>query len=173
MATQPLRVGKAPTIRNRTVPTSPSVHAEAHSQVIAETHRRRRLRWSPAANDKPSQHNQTAAADESGFCSSAIESYRDRGLYAPFPRDLSQVRDAHRSSSHLLTYPGFPQHNFRVDYRGCSPSRCYSVFKSVVSTPVSETSTPYPSWASISPLDFSQPFTVPPCVLAVVQGETP
>lgn len=170
---QPLRIGKAPTIRNRTVPTLPSVCAEAQSQVIAETHLRRRRRRSLAANSKPSQHNQTAAADESGFRSSAIESREDRSLRTPFPRNPSQVTDSHRSLSLLLTYPGFPQHSFRADCRGCSPSRCCSVFKSVVSTLVSETSTPYPSWASISPLEFSQPSAVLLCVLAVVQGETP
>eukprot|EP00657_Telonema_sp_P-1_P009397 TRINITY_DN357_c0_g1_i4.p1 TRINITY_DN357_c0_g1~~TRINITY_DN357_c0_g1_i4.p1 ORF type:complete len:105 (+),score=22.06 TRINITY_DN357_c0_g1_i4:142-456(+) len=77
LAAQPLRVGKAPTIRNRTVPTSPSVCTEAHSQVITETHLRRRRRQPPVASNRPSQHNQAAAADESGFYSSASESNRD------------------------------------------------------------------------------------------------
>jgi hypothetical protein len=65
---------------------------------------------------------------------------------------------------HPISSPtlGFPSLASETNVRGCPPSRCCSVFKSVVSTPVSETSTPYPSWASISPLEFSQPSPVLP-----------
>lgn len=50
LAAQPLRIGKAPTIRNRTAPTSPSVHAKARKQVIIDTrHRQWRQRPLPQA----------------------------------------------------------------------------------------------------------------------------
>lgn len=173
LAAQPLRIGKAPTIRNRTAPTSPSVHAKARKQVIIDTRHRQWRQRTPTASSRPNRHDQTGPPDGSGAHSSAIESFEGRGPRSPFPRSPTRVTDPHRSLSLLLTCPGFPQRNFRVDYGGWSPSRYCSVFKSVVSMLVAKTSTPYPSWASISPLEFSLQSVALPCVLAVVQGEVP